>query len=90
MGAEETTTGIAAAFIEYRNGTPIRALKASEFLGNEGWARLTTNTLSATSNTRCDQELEYFTCSDNGDIVGELGTPTRTPLSCENVVPFQP
>jgi hypothetical protein len=89
VGVEETTTGFAAAVVEYReNGEPARIYKASELLSDEGWGRLTTSTLSATSTTRCDQELEFFTYSDNGDIVGELETPTRTPRFCENIISF--
>lgn len=90
-GAEEVMTGLAAALVEYRpDGTPGRIYKASELLGDEGWGRLTTSTLTATSIERCDQELEYFTYSAEGDVVGELEIPARTPRFCEQVVLLPP
>lgn len=89
VGREETTTGLAATFVEYGNeGAPIRSYKVSELLSDEGWAKLTFSTLGETTITRCTQELEYFIYLDNGDIAGELETPTRTPLSCESAALF--
>ncbi|MGQ4660515.1 hypothetical protein [Lysobacter sp. F6437] len=87
QGAEEVATGLAAALVEYRpDGTPWRVYKASELLRDEGWGRLTTSTLTATSIERCDQELEYFAYSPEGDIVEELEAPIRTPRFCELIV----
>lgn len=90
-GAEEIMTGLAAAIVEYRpDGTPGRVYKAAELLVDEGWGRLTTSTLTATSIERCDQVLEYFTYSPEGDIEGELASPTRTPRFCEEIVLLSP
>lgn len=86
-GAEEVMTGLAAALVEYRqDGTPGRVYKASELLADEGWGRLTTSTLTATSIERCGQGLEYFAYSPEGDIVEELETPIRAPRFCELIV----
>ena len=90
-GAEEVMTGLAAALVEYRDdGTPGRVYKASELLRDEGWARLTSSTLTSTSVERCDQQIEYFTYSPQGDVTGELHVPERTPRFCEQLILFSP
>lgn len=90
-GVEEVTTGLAASLVEYRDdGTPGRIYKASELLRDEGWARLTSSNFSPQSIVRCDQEIEYFTYSREGDIAGELAAPTRTPRFCEQIMLLAP
>jgi len=90
-GVEEVMTGLAAALVEYRDdGTPGRMYKASELLRDEGWARLTSSTLTSTSVERCDQQIEYFTYSPEGDITGELQVPERTPRFCEQLMVLSP
>lgn len=85
VGVQEAATGFAAAFVEYPEKGEAKVYKASELLTDEGWGRLTSSTLTASSTTRCNQELEFFEYSETGDIVGELLTPTRTPLLCKDV-----
>lgn len=86
-GPEEVMTGVAVAVVEFGpDGKVRRIYKASELLQDEGWARLTTSTLTATSIIRCAQELEYFMYSDDGDVVGTLETPAHGPRSCESIM----
>lgn len=91
QGVEEVMTGLAAALVEYRDdGTPGRVYKASELLHDEGWARHTSSTLMTTAIERCDQEIEYFTYSPEGDITGELPTPRRMGRFCEQIMLLSP
>lgn len=88
-GVEEVMTGLAGALVEYEsNGNPRRIYKATELLGDEGWARFTRSRVSADSIQRCDQELEHFRYSPEGDIIGQLEEPIRRPLFCEDILFF--
>jgi len=91
QGAEEVMTGLAAALVEYRDdGAPGKIYKASELLRDEGWARLTSSTLTPATIERCDEQIEYFTYSPEGDITGELPTPRRMGRFCEQIMLFSP
>jgi len=84
QGEEEVVTGIATALVEYHpDGTPARTFKVAEVLRGEGWGRHTLSNLTQESIQYCSQEIEYFGYADNGDVIGELDSPTRTQRVCE-------
>jgi len=89
QGMEESVTGIAVALVEYpSNGVPGRVYKASELLNDEGWGHLTKSRFLGNGIERCTQEIAYVTYADNGDILGELAVPNRSPPYCEQIVQF--
>lgn len=90
----EELEGLAIALVIYdKSGQPLDAIKLASVMRFEGYGRIESSVVRKGSIEYCEEELEFFTYDEAGNITGRLDVPRREAKICRNlprVISFPP